>query len=73
MDFKKSYTYQDICLLPQYSDIASRTEPDLSTWLTKDLKMGIPILAANMNTVIGSKLANILIANGSIPIFWVFG
>lgn len=72
MQFPLSLTYDDVCLVPQYSNIASRTEPDLSTWLTSDIKMKIPILAANMNTVIDDQLADILISNGSVPIFHRF-
>ena len=69
---KKCYTFSDVCLVPQYSDIESRLEPDLGTWLTKTRKMSIPILAANMDSVISDDLADILIKNGSIPIFHRF-
>jgi IMP dehydrogenase len=44
----------------------------LETWLTKKLKINIPILAANMDTVMGFELAEILLVQGSIPIFHRF-
>jgi IMP dehydrogenase len=72
MEFKKAYTFDDVALVPQYSNIDSRTEPDLTTWLTKEITIGIPLLAANMDTVIGEDLADILIKNRSIPIFHRF-
>jgi IMP dehydrogenase len=69
---RHAFTYDDIALVPQFNNIPSRTEPQLETWLTKKLKMDTPILASNMDTVIGYDLAEILIAQGSIPIFHRF-
>lgn len=65
-------TYDDVCLVPRYSNVPSRTIPDLSSWLTTDVKVEIPLIAANMDTVIDEELAEILIANGSMPIFHRF-
>jgi IMP dehydrogenase len=65
-------TYDDVALVPQFNNIPSRTEPSLESWLTKNLKISIPILAANMDTVIGPDLAELLLAQGSIPIFHRF-
>lgn len=67
-----AYTYDDVALVPQFNNIPSRTEPMLDTWLTKQLKVGMPLVAANMDTVIGYELAEFLIAQGSIPIFHRF-
>lgn len=69
---KKSYTFDDVALVPQFNNIPSRTEPNLESWLTKDRKIQIPLLASNMDSVIGEELAEILIHNGSIPIFHRF-
>lgn len=65
-------TYDDVALVPQFNNIPSRTEPSLETWLTRQRKMGIPLLASNMDTVIGDDLADLLIQCGSIPIFHRF-
>jgi len=67
--FKKAYTFDDVCLVPAYSNVESRLDPDLSTWLTKDIKISIPIVNAPMDTVIGNELAEILLKLGTIPIF----
>lgn len=67
-----AFTYDDVALVPQFNNIPSRTEPILETWLTKKLKMGIPLLAANMDSVISEEMAEILISLGSIPIFHRF-
>lgn len=69
---KHALTYDDVALVPQFNNIPSRTEPSLETWLTKSLKIGIPLIAANMDTVIGEALAEILLEQGSIPIFHRF-
>lgn len=69
---KRAYSFDDIALVPQFNNIPSRTEPNLSTWLTRDRKIQIPLLASNMDSVIGEELAEILLKNGSIPIFHRF-
>jgi IMP dehydrogenase len=69
---REAYTYDDVALVPQFNNIPSRTEPSLETWLTTKTRISMPILAANMDTVIGYELADLLIAQGSIPIFHRF-
>jgi IMP dehydrogenase len=69
---REAYTFDDVALVPQFNNIPSRTEPTLESWLTKSRKIGIPILASNMDTVIGETLADILVEHGSIPIFHRF-
>jgi len=69
---RRVLTFDDVALVPQYSNISSRTEPDLSTWLVKDTKIGMPLLAANMDTVICDALADVLVSNRGFPIFHRF-
>ncbi len=69
---KRAYSFDDVALVPQFNNIPSRTEPILETWLTRDRKMAIPLLASNMDTVIGDSLADVLLQNGSFPIFHRF-
>lgn len=66
------YTFDDVALVPQFNDVPSRTIPELSTLLTKKTEMKIPLLAANMDTVINDALADILLEQGSIPIYHRF-
>jgi IMP dehydrogenase len=72
MSIRRTYTYDDVALVPQFNNIPSRTEPNLETWLTKDKKIHIPLLASNMDTVIGDELADILLGHGTMPIFHRF-
>lgn len=69
---RRYYTFDDVALVPQFNNIPSRTEPNLESWLTKDRKIHIPLLAANMDSVINEELAEILIQYGTMPIFHRF-
>lgn len=69
---RRAYTFDDVALVPQFNNIPSRTSPELDSWLTTNRKISIPILASNMETVIGDTLADLLIKNGTIPIFHRF-
>ncbi len=69
---KKALTFDDVALVPQYNNVPSRTEPTLETWLTKSLKLQLPLLAANMESVISEDLADVLLQYGGMPIFHRF-
>ncbi|MDP1836650.1 MAG: guanosine monophosphate reductase [Chlamydiales bacterium] len=69
---KETYTFDDVALVPQFNNVPSRTEPSLETWLTKNLKIKLPIVASNMDSVIGEELADILLEHGTLPIFHRF-
>jgi IMP dehydrogenase len=66
---REALTFDDVALVPKFNNIPSRTKTDLSTWLTKNTALKMPILASNMDTVISPELAQILKRNGSTPIF----
>jgi IMP dehydrogenase len=53
---RKAYSFDDVLLVPQYSEVASRGDCNTSTSLPK-LKLKIPIFAANMDTICGSQMA----------------
>ncbi|MBI2031572.1 MAG: IMP dehydrogenase [Candidatus Levybacteria bacterium] len=60
-------TFDDVLLLPGYSDF-SRQDIDLSTNLTKHIKLQIPFVSAPMDTVTEAKLAIALAKLGGIGI-----
>ncbi len=60
-------TFDDILLLPSYSDF-SRSSIDLSTNLTKKIKLSVPFVSAPMDTVTESNLAIALGMLGGIGI-----
>jgi len=49
-DAQPAYTYDDFVLVPVYSDIKSRKDPDISTHVP-NFQYDIPIVSAPMNTV----------------------
>ncbi len=51
MEIKKTYAYDDVLLIPQYSDITSRSEINIDTDLGKGVKLSLPIIASPMDTV----------------------
>lgn len=70
--FARALTFDDVALVPQFNNIPSRTIPTLTTWLTKKTKTEVPIIPANMDTVISPELARVLVKNGGYPIFHRF-
>ena len=60
-------TFDDVLLLPAYSDVLPR-DTDVSTLLTNDLELNIPLLSAAMDTVTEANLAIALAQEGGIGI-----
>ena len=50
-------SYDDILIRPTYSTIESRSECDISTYLTENIRLNTPIIAANMDTVCEKEMA----------------
>ncbi len=50
-------TYDDISLVPAYSEIESRANIDLTTKITRNYSIKIPIIASPMDTVCDSTMA----------------
>lgn len=68
----RGYTFSEVCIEPVFNNVGSRNKVTLETNLCKGVRMDIPILASNMDTVIGGELASTLTHYGSIPIFHRF-
>ncbi len=60
-------TFDDILLIPSYSEILPR-DVDITTRLTKNIKLNIPIISAAMDTVTESALAIEIAREGGIGI-----
>tara|TARA_R110002020_G_scaffold33769_1_gene102616 strand:+ start:6318 stop:7331 length:1014 start_codon:yes stop_codon:yes gene_type:complete len=68
MNFKEGLTYDDVLLMPQYSDIRSRSEVSLGSALDGELWLDIPIVASPMDTVSGFHMAQAMREHGGIAI-----
>ncbi|ATW45641.1 IMP dehydrogenase [Glaesserella parasuis] len=62
---KEALTFDDVLLVPAHSTVLPNTA-NLSTQLTKDIRLNIPMLSAAMDTVTEAKLAISLAQEGGI-------
>lgn len=63
----KALTFDDVLLVPSYSNFLPK-EADTQSWLTRKIKINIPLVAAAMDTVTESELAIALAREGGIGI-----
>ena len=59
-------TYDDVLLVPQYSEVDSRRTLSTKTCLTKKIALQIPIVAANMDVVTETEMAITMAREGGI-------
>ena len=57
MKFKKAYCFDDVLLVPKFSDIISRKEVDLASRLGDRMVFELPIISSPMDTVTESSMA----------------
>lgn len=62
-------TFNDVLLIPQYSDISSRSQVSLKSQVTPNFSLDFPIVAANMDTIVGVDMAIALYHSGSIAFY----
>ncbi len=66
-NFPISLTFDDVLLLPEKSDVLPK-DVDISTCLTKSIKLNMPIVSAAMDTVTESRTAISMAREGGIGI-----
>lgn len=64
-ELKIGLTFEDVLIIPSYSEIHPR-DVDVTTYLTKKIKLNIPIISAAMDTVSESRLCIALAQQGGI-------
>ena len=60
-------TFDDVLLVPAYSEVIPN-QVDISTYLTKKIKLNIPIMSAGMDTVTEHRMAIAMARQGGIGI-----
>ncbi len=73
--FQETLSFDDVLLVPHYSDILSRTEVNTSTILRsskKKFNLSIPVISANMDTVTEGAMAIVMAKTGGLGIIHRF-
>jgi len=68
MSFPTALSYDDVLLVPKYSDILSRKEVDLSSNLDNERVLTLPIISSPMDTITESSMANLMASSGGLGI-----
>jgi IMP dehydrogenase len=64
---REGLTFDDVLLIPSRSDVLPE-QIEVSTWLTRTIRLNIPIVGASMDTVTESRMAIALAREGGIGI-----
>lgn len=67
-NIREGLTFDDVLLVPKYSTVKSRQDVNLKTNLTKNIKLKIPLISSNMDTVTEAKMAIAMAQLGGIGI-----
>lgn len=68
MEIREGLTFDDVLLVPKYSDVTTRSQTDLNTRLSRNISLSIPFVSANMDTVTESAMAVAIARAGGIGI-----
>jgi len=72
LDTREGLTFDDVLLVPKFSDVSSRSQTDLSTQLSRNISINIPLISANLDTVTESSMAVTIAREGGIGIIHRF-
>lgn len=65
---REELCFDDILLLPKYSELGSRTTPDISTTIGGIVKLQIPLISAAMDSITGERMLVAMDKAGGIGI-----
>ncbi len=68
----RGLTYDDVLLIPQKSRIASRSDVETNTFASKHIKLAIPFISSNVDTVTESPMAITIARLGGLGIIHRF-
>ncbi len=69
---REGLTFDDVLLVPKHSSVTSRKDVETSTYLSRNIKLNVPIVSSNMDTVTESKMAIVMAQMGAIGIIHRF-
>ena len=68
MKIPETLSYDDVLLVPQYSEIRSREECDTSTVIGPGVELKIPIISSCMDTVTEAEMASAIARLGGLGV-----
>ena len=68
MDFKQTYSFDDVLLVPKHSDIKSRTQVDIGGDLDNQRHLDLPIISSPMDTVTEANMAIAMSDAGALSV-----
>ncbi len=68
MIYRPSLSYNDVLLVPKYSDITSRKEVSLISELDASRELALPVISSPMDTITESSMANEMARAGGLGI-----
>lgn len=71
-EFRTGLTFDDVLLLPKFSDISSRRDVSTQTSFSRRIKLNIPVVSANMDTVTESGMAIAMARLGGLGVIHRF-
>ena len=69
---KEGLTFDDVQIVPKYSEIETRDQVDVSTKVTKTQSIKLPLIAAPMDTVCDKYMADALAVMGALGVIHRF-
>jgi IMP dehydrogenase/GMP reductase len=69
---KRALTYDDVNIVPKYSELESRGDVKLNTRFTKNTELTIPIVSSPMDTVTGYEMAKEMMEWGGVGVLHRF-
>ena len=69
---KYAYTFDDLQIIPRYSEVESRSQCNLTTRFTRQYKLGTPLVASPMDTVTEDNMAISIASHGGVGVIHRF-
>lgn len=67
-NIRKGYGYDDLLLVPRFSELESRDAPDISCFFSSDLILDVPIISAAMDSITEETMASWIAEQGGLGI-----